>query len=905
MVLEVTNNRDDFTGNASQTSFDFTFYIQQTSDLLVYLDEVLQTSGYSVTIDTVDGVGGTVVFTSAPGTGVLVTLIRATPITQTWDVPVVGRISEALLENAFDKLTMICGDLDEKASRAITLALGSDDDISTELPTPSALKLLRWNAAGTALENTDPVGDVIGPSSSTDNTIALWNSTTGALLKDGPAHGTSGHPLLSGGGSAPAFGALNVGTSAVTGTLPINRGGTGNASLGTSALGIIAGNGSGALEQITGAANQSWRVNSGASDIEAFTPITSIALDVSALPFLSASGSPLTANGTITLSASATLGDLIYASATNTLAKLAGNTTTTKKFLTQTGNGSVSAAPAWDTVATGDITSGTLPIARGGTNNGSLGVSALGVITGDGSKLVQVTGTASQMCRVNAGGTAIEFFTISSGDLPSHNHTASDINSGTLPIARGGTNNGSLGTSALGVITGNGSGALTQITGTASQFCRVNSGGTAIEFVTLSSSHLPSHNHAASDINSGTLPIARGGTNNGSLGVSALGIYAGDGSKLVQITGTAGQSFRVNAGGTAVEAYTPGGGSGDVVGPGSATDRTVALFNGTGGKIIKNGPSLTSSEGKLLMSLGTGQDPLFAPMFGLTPGHRLTLTSGTPVTTADVTAAGNIYWTPHLHNRCWLKYNDGTTNCWRPYEIDEISKALTLTNGSVYDVFVQPTSATAAQLVLLAWTNTTTRATAIVQDADTGLPVKSGAADQLYVGTIYATATNQTEDSEARRMVFNMFNRVPRRLYAFEPADSWAYGSAVWRSSNENTTPGGGRTDFVIGGFKADTLIDVTHTAVATFGGYSYAYAIGLAQDSTTTPAAMVCQSGYTGSSLGAPSAVCRASFYPAVGYHYIQNLEFNTDAASYAVTFWGDSDGYTHITNQTGWLMN
>jgi len=35
-----------------------------------------------------------------------------------------------------------------------------------------------------------------------------------------------------------------------------------------------------------------------------------------------------------------TLGDTLYASATNTLAKLAGNTTTTKKFLAQTGTGS-------------------------------------------------------------------------------------------------------------------------------------------------------------------------------------------------------------------------------------------------------------------------------------------------------------------------------------------------------------------------------------------------------------------------------------------------------------------------------------------------------------------------------------------------------------------------------------
>lgn len=50
-----------------------------------------------------------------------------------------------------------------------------------------------------------------------------------------------------------------------------------------------------------------------------------------------------------------TLGDTLYSSASNTLAKLAGNTTSTKKFLRQTGTGSVSAAPAWDTIAAADV----------------------------------------------------------------------------------------------------------------------------------------------------------------------------------------------------------------------------------------------------------------------------------------------------------------------------------------------------------------------------------------------------------------------------------------------------------------------------------------------------------------------------------------------------------------------
>jgi hypothetical protein len=49
-------------------------------------------------------------------------------------------------------------------------------------------------------------------------------------------------------------------------------------------------------------------------------------------------------------------GDILYASAANTLAKLAGNITTTKKYLIQTGGGAVSAAPSWGTIDGADVT---------------------------------------------------------------------------------------------------------------------------------------------------------------------------------------------------------------------------------------------------------------------------------------------------------------------------------------------------------------------------------------------------------------------------------------------------------------------------------------------------------------------------------------------------------------------
>jgi hypothetical protein len=49
------------------------------------------------------------------------------------------------------------------------------------------------------------------------------------------------------------------------------------------------------------------------------------------------------------------LGDMLYASSADVLSALSGNLSTTRKFLTQTGAGSISAAPAWNTIAPSDL----------------------------------------------------------------------------------------------------------------------------------------------------------------------------------------------------------------------------------------------------------------------------------------------------------------------------------------------------------------------------------------------------------------------------------------------------------------------------------------------------------------------------------------------------------------------
>lgn len=50
-----------------------------------------------------------------------------------------------------------------------------------------------------------------------------------------------------------------------------------------------------------------------------------------------------------------TLGDTYYGGTSGAVTRLAGTTSSTKQFLTQTGTGSISAAPAWDTIAPGDL----------------------------------------------------------------------------------------------------------------------------------------------------------------------------------------------------------------------------------------------------------------------------------------------------------------------------------------------------------------------------------------------------------------------------------------------------------------------------------------------------------------------------------------------------------------------
>jgi len=121
---------------------------------------------------------------------------------------------------------------------------------------------------------------------------------------------------------------------------------------------------------------------------------------------------------------------------------------------------------------------------------------------------------------------------------------------------------------------------------------------------------------------------------------------------------------------------------------------------------------------------------------------RLTLETGTPVSTTDQLAKTSVYWTPYRGNRIALF--DGTV-----WQLHAITTDLTLALGTKtaalpYDVFMY-SNAGDATLEDLAWTNATTRATALTtQD---GILVKSGATTRRYLGTYYTVSTTATADS--------------------------------------------------------------------------------------------------------------------------------------------------------------
>jgi hypothetical protein len=271
----------------------------------------------------------------------------------------------------------------------------------------------------------------------------------------------------------------------------------------------------------------------------------------------------------------------------------------------------------------------------------------------------------------------------------------------------------------------------------------------------------------------------------------------------------------------------------------------------------------------------TTADRLLA-LLAPTPCGRLTLTSGTPTTSSDVTGATSIYYTPCVGNSICLW--DGTR--WVLVSFTEYTLALgTMTASSNYDIFGYLSSGSLA-LEKLIWTNDTTRGTAVtLQD---GRYCKSGDKTRLYLGTVRSTSTTATEDSAAKRYVYNAYNQQPRTLYAADASTASYTYNGSWRESNAGSTEGTTRFGFVCG--LAHSMIEAVNLGATKCNSVnSYSLGIGLDSSSTASGVHVLGYSGGTATSADPVIACVTASWsgFPGVGYHTLRRLEQSSGATT------------------------
>lgn len=332
--------------------------------------------------------------------------------------------------------------------------------------------------------------------------LSVVGNATNATANVADIAAASDYQILRRNGSSIGFGSINLAQSGAVGTsvlAPLN-GGTG--------------------------------VNNGSNTLTLGGSLATVGGFSTSFNFTGPTNVTFPTSGTLATTAgpslpSVVLGDTLYGSGANTLAALAGNTTATKQYLSQTGTGAVSAAPAWSAIAGGDVTGAALTVGNDTNVTLTLGGTPATALL----RAASVTAGWAGQLAVGRGGTGLASGT--SGGVLGFTGTTTIASSGLLTqnaLMLGGgagatpSTLGSLGTTTT-VLHGNASGAPT--------------------FGAVS---------LTTDV-SGVLPLANGGTN-ANLTASNGGMVYSTGSALAILAGTATAGQIVRSGASAAPSWS-------------------------------------------------------------------------------------------------------------------------------------------------------------------------------------------------------------------------------------------------------------------------------------------------------------------------------------------------------------
>ena len=285
--------------------------------------------------------------------------------------------------------------------------------------------------------------------------------------------------------------------------------------------------------------------------------------------------------------------------------------------------------------------------------------------------------------------------------------------------------------------------------------------------------------------------------------------------------------------------------------------------------------------------LTTGTAPSFNAF--RPPQGRCTLTSATPVTTSDVTAATTLYYALYGGNQITLY--DGSAR-WVQTSFTELSIAVPATTTTMYDVFVDYTAGSPA-LEVVAWSSDTARATSLA--TQNGVYVQTSDTDSLYVCSFRTTGVSgTTEDSLVKRYVWNYYNRVPRRIYVIDATNSWQYETATWRQAGANAA---NQLDVVIG--VAESQVDITVVAQWDNTNASSVGSTAIGVDSTTVVSGLI-NTNYNGAAGTKAINVIRGVYTPAIGRHFFVWLE-NGQGSTATQLWFGDNGSTNFQSGMTG----
>ena len=276
-----------------------------------------------------------------------------------------------------------------------------------------------------------------------------------------------------------------------------------------------------------------------------------------------------------------------------------------------------------------------------------------------------------------------------------------------------------------------------------------------------------------------------------------------------------------------------------------------------------------------------------------TPGGRLSMQSGTAVTTTDMHSGTSLWYNPHIHDM--LSLWDGSKIVPVQFAPTAISLA-GLSGTSSFDVFTYLNSGVPAYETSM-WTSPTVRAVDI--SMQNGRKCKVGDATRLYLGSFYTSSGGQTDDSVIKRNVWNRYNQKIRPVYKADITGSWTYETTSWRNANNSAA---NRIEYTCGLIGEGGLVMSACCAVGIDSGISVGVSIA---ENGTAPHASTDREYATNYNSAAAVTYSMASaglcLSGATGFNYYQWVELGGNSSG-TTTFYGEVTG--RKANISGYVM-